>query len=71
VFEAQQIKAIMRGLEAGEPADPGNLFKTVVKEGHTDLTNRIRGMVGPNLWAGVQAADLREIVPGFARLAAG
>ncbi len=61
IFEAQQIKAIMRGLEAGEPADPGNLFKTVVKEGHTDLTNRIREMVGPNLWAGVQSADIREM----------
>lgn len=61
IFEAQQIKAITRGLEAGEPADPGNLFKTVVKEGHTDLTNRIREMVGPNLWAGVQSADLREM----------
>jgi hypothetical protein len=62
IFEATQIKAVMRGLESGEPADPQRLFDTVVKEGHTDLTNRIREMVGPNLWAGVQAADLRQIL---------
>jgi hypothetical protein len=62
IFEANQIKAVMRGLESGEPADPQRLFDTVVKEGHTDLTNRIREMVGPNLWAGVQAADLRQIL---------
>lgn len=62
VFEAQQIKAVMRGLESGEPADPQRLFDTVVKEGHTDLTSRIREMVGPNLWAGVQAADLQQMI---------
>ena len=62
VFEANQIKAVMRGLESGEPADPQKLFDAVVKEGHTDLTNRIREMVGPNLWAGVQAADMRQLL---------
>jgi hypothetical protein len=61
IYEAQQIKAIMKGLESGEPADPQNLFKTVVKEGHSDLINRIREMVGPNLWAGVRAADIDEM----------
>ena len=58
VFEAQQIKAVMKGLEAGEAADPANLYKVLVKDGQTDLTNRVRGMVGPNLWAGVRAADV-------------
>jgi hypothetical protein len=57
VFEAQQIKAVMKGLEAGEPADPVNLYKVLVKDGQTDLTRRVRDMVGPNLWAGVRAAD--------------
>lgn len=61
IYEANQIKAIMKGLESGEPADPKNLFKTVVKEGHSDLINRIREMVGPNLWAGVRAADIDEM----------
>ena len=58
IFEAQQIKAVMKGLEAGEAADPANLYKILVKEGQTDLTNRVRDMVGPNLWAGVKAADV-------------
>lgn len=57
IFEAQQIKAIMKGLEAGEPADPANLYRALVKEGQTDLTRRVKDMVGPNLWAGVRAAD--------------
>lgn len=58
VFEAQQIKAVMKGLEAGEAADPANLYKVLVKDGQTALTNRVRDMVGPNLWAGVRAADV-------------
>ena len=71
IFEATQIKAVMRGLEAGEPADAKNLFDTVVKEGHTDLTNRIRTMVGPNLWAGVQAADLQQMMDASRGMVAG
>ena len=57
IFESQQLKAVMKGLEAGEPADPANLYKALVKEGQTDLTKRVKEMVGPNLWAGVRAAD--------------
>lgn len=71
VFEAKQISAIMKGLEAGEPADPKMLYNTIVKEGHTDLTNRIRDMVGPNLWSGVRAADLRTILDNSRDLAPG
>lgn len=62
IFEASQIKAIMKGLEAGEPADPAALYKTVVREGHTDLIERIKKMVGPNLWSGVRAADTRAML---------
>lgn len=57
VFEANQLRAVMKGLEAGEAADPKNLYNVLVREGHTDLTRRVRDMVGPNLWAGVRAAD--------------
>ena len=71
IFEAQQIKTIMKGLEAGEPADPKVLYRAVVKEGHTDLTNRIREMVGPNLWAGVRAADVQEIMDASRSLVPG
>lgn len=62
IFNAQQIKAVMKGLEAGEPADAANLYNTVVKEGHTDLINRVKKMVGPNLWAGVEGADTRAML---------
>ena len=62
IFESQQLKAVMKGLEAGEPADPANLYKALVKEGQTDLTARVRDMVGPNLWAGVKAADVDSML---------
>lgn len=62
IFNAQQIKAVMRGLEAGEPADPKNLYNAIIKEGHTDLIERTRKMVGPNIWAGVKAADTKAML---------
>ncbi len=62
IFNAQQIKTVMKGLEAGEPADPVKLYQAVVKEGHTDLIARIKQMVGPNLWSGVRAADTRAML---------
>jgi hypothetical protein len=62
LFNAQQVKAVMRGLEAGEPADPQNLYNVVVKSGQTDLTNAIKEKVGPNLWAGVKAADMTAML---------
>ena len=62
VFDAAQIKAVTKGLEAGEPADAANLYRAVVKEGHTDLIKRIKSMVGPNLWAGVKAADTQAML---------
>lgn len=62
IFNAQQIKAVMKGLEAGEPADAANLYRAIIKEGHTDLIERVKKMVGPNLWAGVEAADTRSML---------
>jgi hypothetical protein len=62
LFNAQQVKAVMRGLEAGEPADPANLYNVVVKSGQTDLTEKIKEKVGPNLWAGVKAADMTAML---------
>ena len=62
LFNAQQVKAVMKGLEAGEPADPQNLYNVVVKSGQTDLTQKIKEKVGPNLWAGVKAADMQAML---------
>lgn len=66
-----RIQAVIKGLESGLPADPKVLFDTVVKEGRSDLTRDIAEKVGPNLWAGVKAADVqsmldssRSLVPG-------
>lgn len=62
LFNAQQVKAVMRGLESGEPADPANLYNVVVKSGQTELTQKIKEKVGPNLWAGVKAADMTAML---------
>ncbi len=62
VFNAQQVKAVMKGLESGEPADPQNLYNVVVKSGQSDLTQKLKEMVGPNLWAGVKAADMQSML---------
>ena len=61
-FNDKRIQAVMDGLDAGLPADPKVLFDTIVKEGRTDLTKKVADMVGPNLWAGVKAADVREML---------
>jgi hypothetical protein len=62
LFNAQQVKAVMRGLESGEPADPQALYNVVVKSGQSDLTQKIKEKVGPNLWAGVKAADMTAMM---------
>lgn len=71
VFQAKNIKTVMDGLRAGEPGDPKALFNAVVREGHSDLTKKVLDLVGPNLAAGVRAADVqsmldasRSLVPG-------
>jgi hypothetical protein len=61
-FNDKRIQAVMDGLDAGLPADPKVLFDTIVKEGRSDLTKKVADMVGPNLWAGVKAADTREML---------
>jgi hypothetical protein len=71
LFNAQQVKAVMRGLEAGEPADPANLYNVVVKSGQSDLTAAIKEKVGPNLWAGVKAADMQAMLDASKSLTPG
>jgi hypothetical protein len=71
LFNAQQVKAVMRGLESGEPADPANLYNVVVKSGQTDLTSAIKEKVGPNLWAGVKAADMTALLDASKTLTPG
>lgn len=57
-----RIQAVMKGLESGLPADPKVLFDTLVKEGRTDLTRKVAQLIGPNLWAGVKAADVQQML---------
>lgn len=62
IFNARQLQAVMRGVEAGEPANPIALYRTLVDANNPDMTARIRGMVGPNLWSAVQAAHVDDLM---------
>lgn len=57
-----RIQAVMKGLESGLPADPKVLFDTLIKEGRSDLTRKVKDLIGPNLWAGVKAADVQQML---------
>lgn len=60
VFNSREMKTVLRGLEAGEPADPETLFKALVRPGATDMIARTEQVVGPNLWNGVRAAQRQQ-----------
>lgn len=57
IFNAKELNAVMKGLEAGEPADPEKLLAAIVRPGQTDLTKKIMDVLGPSLAGGVRAAD--------------
>lgn len=62
IFNARELQAVMRGVEAGEPANPIALYNTIVKADQPQMTARIREMVGPNLWNAVQAAHVQDLM---------
>lgn len=62
IFNARQIQAVMKGMEAGEPANPVALYKTLVTDNSPELNARLRQMVGPNLWSAVQAAQVDDLM---------
>ena len=62
VFNARNIKTVMDGLKAGEPADPTALRDVIVKPGQSDLTKKLLEMVGPNMAAAIRAADVKEML---------
>lgn len=60
IFNAKEMQTVLRGLEAGEPADPEQLFKALVRPGSTDLIARTEQVVGHNLWNGVRGAQRQQ-----------
>jgi hypothetical protein len=58
----KNIQAVLNGLESGMPADPKLLYDTLIKEGRTELTQKVKKLVGPTLWASVAAADRQEML---------
>lgn len=62
IWNDQRIRAITKGIENGEPADPKVLYDTMIREGRSDLNAKLEKMLGPNLWAGVKGADAQAIM---------
>jgi uncharacterized protein YoaH (UPF0181 family) len=62
IFNAKELQAVMRGVEAGEPANPIALYNTLVKADQPQMTARVRELVGPNLWSAVQAAHVQDLM---------
>jgi hypothetical protein len=67
----KNIQAVLSGLESGLPADPKKLYDVLIREGRTELTNKVRKMVGPSLWGGIKAADIREMLDATKTLTPG
>lgn len=67
----RNIQAVMNGLESGMPADPKILYNTLIKEGRSDLTRKVRDLVGQTLWAGIKAADMQEMLDSARSLVPG
>lgn len=71
LFEARNLKTIMDGLRAGEPADPAKLAEAILKPGHSDLTREILDKIGPNLANAVRAADVQSMLDASKTLVPG
>lgn len=80
-FRDKVVDGIVRGVEAGMPADPALLAREILKPGQTERISYVRKVVGKSTWNAIQAADTRHmldmsktLVPGeidgktFARL---
>ncbi len=57
-----QIQGIVNGLRAGMPADPKVLNKLILKDGRTEVARKIESIVGANVWAGIRASDVQEML---------
>lgn len=67
----KRIQAVVDGISSGMPADAKELYNVVVREGRSDLTNKVRKMVGPALWNAVKAADVQSMLDAAKTLTPG
>ena len=62
VFNDHRVQAIVDGLKNGQPADPKAVVDLMIRENNTDLNNKLRRMLGPNLWAGIRGSHADALV---------
>lgn len=58
----QMVQGTVDMLKSGEGANPEALAKMLFDPERTSAMRRVRGIVGENLWKGVQAADTRHML---------
>lgn len=71
IFNSRQLNAVMKGMQAGVPADEATLYNALFKEGHTELTAKVMDMVGPELRAGLRSADMKAMLDSAKTLVPG
>lgn len=62
IWSDKRIQAVVDGIRNGQPADPKELVEMMVKEGNTDFNNKLRRMLGPNMWAGIRGAHAENLI---------
>lgn len=62
IFNDKNLRTIMNGLRAGQPANEIKLAEAVLKPDNPDLSRKILDMVGSPLAAAVKAADVRSML---------
>ena len=62
IWNDKRIQSVVDGIRNGKPADPKELVELMIKEGNTDLNNKLRRMLGPNLWSGIRGAHAENLI---------
>jgi hypothetical protein len=62
IWNDKRIQAVVDGIRNGQPADPKELVEMMIKEGNTDFNNKLRRMLGPNLWSGIKGAYSENLI---------
>ena len=62
IWNDKRIQAVVDGLRNGQPADPKELVEMMIKEGNTDFNNKLKRMLGPNLWSGIRGAHAENLI---------
>lgn len=61
-FSDEMVKAVVKGVKSGMPADPEALASLIFRGNETARMREMRKILGPSLWGAVQAADTKAML---------